>query len=677
MMKNHWFDVRGSRQPATERERRHLARVEQLEARWVMAAPTLGAISNVTLVAGAPLNLALDGFDADGDPLQFSASVTNNVGNVSTLIPQGNHSLRMNVVQKNAGGTVLQDFGTMEFQLFNDLTPNTTARIEQLVNQGFYNNLTFHRVINNFMIQGGDPLGTGTGGSGTSFNDEFDTSLRFTSSGILAMAKSSDDTNDSQFFITDAPTRWLDFQHSIFGFLTKGESVRDTINSVPVGANDRPLNSVVITSATIFSDVENGVLRLSAPIGAVGTSTVTVTVNDGHGGTATRTLNVTVVADSPTNNGNPFLRQPSDMNALVGQSVSQTLTAVDAEGDAIGFWGYQPVSGIDWNYGLNASNQLVKYRQVTTTNGLATATFTVITSTPGKKTQRILVLPATANGSDDSVFDTQDIKINVSPNAPTAIDLLAASDTGENNSDNITALDNSSGAKKLSFQVSGVWQGSTVTLKIGSRVIGTATVPPAAAGALPALTDVNITTNGIEALSAGVNSIVAIQSVDGLQSTLSTSLRVVVDNRIFGDANGNGIVDGADYIVWADNFLKPNRLGPQQGDFNWNGVVDATDYVLWADHFTPSAVPAAVPNAEPVAASVTTIQPVLAAPAPTSDAAAAPASAATDSRAVYSESARAAGARLALTSLVDDLFERFGKDDVDWLKRLRGINRRL
>src|SRR5205807_158028 len=112
----------------------------------------------------------------------------------------GGRSLKLNVSGVDSNNVAFN--GDLVFRLFESDEPATTARIIQLVNSGFYNNLTFHRVIPGFVAQGGDPSGNGTGGSGTKFNDEFKTDLTFTSNGLLAMANSGDDTNDSQFFIT-------------------------------------------------------------------------------------------------------------------------------------------------------------------------------------------------------------------------------------------------------------------------------------------------------------------------------------------------------------------------------------------------------------------------------------------------------------------------------------------
>jgi peptidyl-prolyl cis-trans isomerase B (cyclophilin B) len=119
--------------------------------------------------------------------------------------------------------------GQIEIELEGDKTPVTVANFVNLAQKGFYNGVSFHRVIPNFMIQGGDPTGTGAGGPGYRFDDEFDPSLRHTGPGILSMANAGPGTNGSQFFITHVATPWLDGKHSVFGHVVKGQNVVDSI----------------------------------------------------------------------------------------------------------------------------------------------------------------------------------------------------------------------------------------------------------------------------------------------------------------------------------------------------------------------------------------------------------------------------------------------------------------
>jgi peptidyl-prolyl cis-trans isomerase B (cyclophilin B) len=119
--------------------------------------------------------------------------------------------------------------GEIHLQLYSEQVPRTCSNFEDLANNGFYDGLSFHRVINDFMIQGGCPQGTGTGGPGYSFDDEFHPELRHDGPGVLSMANAGPNTNGSQFFITHVATPWLDDKHSVFGRVIEGQDVVDTI----------------------------------------------------------------------------------------------------------------------------------------------------------------------------------------------------------------------------------------------------------------------------------------------------------------------------------------------------------------------------------------------------------------------------------------------------------------
>lgn len=146
------------------------------------------------------------------------------------------------------------NMGTIEIELFTKEVPKTVENFVGLANKGYYNKVIFHRVIDNFMIQGGDPTGTGRGGEsfwGKKFNDEFVTTLKHDSSGILSMANSGPNTNGSQFFITLAATPWLDGKHTVFGKVSNGMDVVKAIGKVAKNQSDRPLEDVVMESVTI------------------------------------------------------------------------------------------------------------------------------------------------------------------------------------------------------------------------------------------------------------------------------------------------------------------------------------------------------------------------------------------------------------------------------------------
>lgn len=144
------------------------------------------------------------------------------------------------------------NMGEFEIELFEDKTPITTKNFVDLAQEGFYDGVIFHRIIDGFMIQGGDPTGTGMGGPGYTIEDEFTPELTHESEGILSMANTGrPHTGGSQFFITLAATPWLDGHHTVFGKVIKGMEVVREIGHVKTGPQDRPVHDVVINKITI------------------------------------------------------------------------------------------------------------------------------------------------------------------------------------------------------------------------------------------------------------------------------------------------------------------------------------------------------------------------------------------------------------------------------------------
>lgn len=141
--------------------------------------------------------------------------------------------------------------GTFKIEMFEEKAPITTKNFIGLVQKGFYDGLTFHRVIDGFMIQGGDPRGNGSGGPGYTIADEFHRDLKHDAPGILSMANAGPNTGGSQFFITLDKTPWLDGRHAVFGKVIEGMDTVYAIGKVKTDGNDRPVKPVVIQKITI------------------------------------------------------------------------------------------------------------------------------------------------------------------------------------------------------------------------------------------------------------------------------------------------------------------------------------------------------------------------------------------------------------------------------------------
>jgi cyclophilin family peptidyl-prolyl cis-trans isomerase len=144
--------------------------------------------------------------------------------------------------------------GEFTVELFSDKAPITVANFKKLADSNFYDGTIFHRIIKDFMIQGGDPEGTGFGGSDEMIPDEFEASLTFAEPGVLAMANAGPNTGSSQFFITVVPTPWLQNHHSIFGKVVKNYDVVEKISKAKTNGADKPVQDVVLESLEITEE---------------------------------------------------------------------------------------------------------------------------------------------------------------------------------------------------------------------------------------------------------------------------------------------------------------------------------------------------------------------------------------------------------------------------------------
>ena len=171
-----------------------------------------------------------------------------------TLINKPEKDVMSEVEDSMLVAVMKTNMGTVEIELFEKQTPKTVENFSGLAKRGYYNGVIFHRVIPNFMIQGGDPTGTGRGGEslwGKKFNDEFVPALKHSEPGMLSMANAGPNTNGSQFFITVIPTPWLDGKHTIFGKVINGMDVVYAISKVQTGAMDKPVKDVIIEEVNL------------------------------------------------------------------------------------------------------------------------------------------------------------------------------------------------------------------------------------------------------------------------------------------------------------------------------------------------------------------------------------------------------------------------------------------
>jgi cyclophilin family peptidyl-prolyl cis-trans isomerase len=370
--------------------------------------------------------------------------------------------LTIKVHTVNANGTPGQS-GEMDFLLLDDYAPNNIAHITSLVNSGFYNGLTFHRILQDFMIQGGDPTGTGSGGSGPDGakgavqDDEFNVDIRYTTSGLLALANSGVDTNDCQFFITANTFRGGDYQYTIIGKLVAGDDIRQLIAGVPVEDNgngevSKPVNPPIIDSVSIVSNTKYGLVLLTTTSGATAGASgdVSVVGQDGRignwNGTSESVLSVTLAADAPSLQDRPaFVDQTMpDVNTTVNTAVTFPIDV--KQGDP----------GVSLSYGAGvATANTTNLTCNSATDGSANATATPSGGIMGVYSLVVGVWRNSTDSSSNTNFDSQHVALFVHPLAPTTLTLT---------SPNVPPGGASRITTGLTFHVTGVTPGLTVSI---------------------------------------------------------------------------------------------------------------------------------------------------------------------------------------------------------------------
>ena len=458
--------------------------IETLEERRLLAAPNLDPIAPVTtLPVGKTIQIPLTATDAEGNRVDYTA--TSDSGSVVPFVrPRDGTFIRMEV----------RDFGSMEFQLFNANAPDAVRRILGLVNSNFYDGLTFHRVVDNFVIQGGDPAGDGTndlpgdgkgdprfggddrGGLPDSpefqFDDEFNPSNIYSQPGVLGLANAGKDTNGSQFFVTTRPVRELDFNQDAIGQLVRGFDVLTRINGVAADGNDRPIDEVVIDSISVVENQFDGVLQLRAA--GSGNATVTVTATDSTGQSSNRTIAVSPQAD--TFNDGPILGRIDNVSTVKNGSVSIPLTSTDLEGDPVVY----TVDVIDPSSDRN--NPTPAPSLGTAVVGANAVTFTPARGYDGPVDLIIGVRqdPEVPRGSARSAFDTQRIRVAVGdePIALSGVNIDAARNVPIVGAVVATITDQDLGSNETAFVADVDWGDGVVSRGADEGVVVVATGEP-------------------------------------------------------------------------------------------------------------------------------------------------------------------------------------------------------
>jgi peptidylprolyl isomerase len=346
----------------------------------LFAGPVISPIGNVTVPAGKSLIVPITATVTNGRPLTFT--VTGSTNAMAIVMHTNDPFWKLNVAQAcapNAPGSyqtlfrgglaTVTNVGDLTFMLFPEYAPNTVSIFQGLSDSGFYNtNTIFHRVINGFIIQGGDPLTNGLGGLVFQYNDEFNPQAIFSGNGQLALANSGKNTDGSQFFVTEAPYRFGDFQYTLFGQLLRGFNVLTNIENTAVDTNSRPLANEIITRASMVPDTADTVITLLATNLAGVTNKVTVVADDGAGGRATNTFIAISITDSNSNSQPFFLGNTvTNIVAPVNKAVTNILNAVELDGEPL-YW---------FPLGANAASQTNSLYYVTNNSVLKSLTYNV------------------------------------------------------------------------------------------------------------------------------------------------------------------------------------------------------------------------------------------------------------------------------------------------------------
>ena len=477
---------------------------ESLENRWLLSGTATVVDMPTSVGIGAPVIFAVTTTDPTVAHSDYSVALKDSVTTqpstaMTPTVLNTSHILKMVVHGLTGGGSGTPFSGEMDFLLLDDYAPVNIQHISTLANANFYNNLTIHRIISSFMFQGGDPLGTGSGGSGTNgagtttpLSDELNPNIRFTSNGLLALANSGPDTNDCQFFVTDGSQRGLDYGYTIIGKMISGSGIQADIAGVQTVAGNagddqnntpsKPKFTVTIDSISVVADTKDALIMLQGSSATTNPVIVAVSVK----GSSQDPQNVNVITDTVS----PYERPAYIVsNQTLGNPLGQTFnTAMNTSITA-------PIS-VQTDPSLPAlslANPTTTLPVPSLSDSVDSSNTASITATVASNGQ-VTVQPATGfvgvagikvHLNYDSNWpysrpDTQAFPVFIRPAAPT-IQFGAGITNG-----GTTTLDNSSAAKALTFTVGGllstqattvnVYADPTLTNPLGT-LIGTASAP--------------------------------------------------------------------------------------------------------------------------------------------------------------------------------------------------------
>ncbi len=519
---------------------------------------SLAPIDNIEVPGTKSVLVPLAGFDSSGEPITYTFSSSNAAVQLA-LVSTNSQTLSIAFTGKDMDGSEFG--GTIKLRLFEDLAPATTARIKSLVNQGFYNNSQFHRILDGFVAQAGS-------GFGLEIKEEFNAGLTFNSRGLLAMANRGRDTSDSQFFITatnaknssdpislaDMPED-LNFRYTIFGQLVSGFEVFERMMQTDVQTNtqtgelSQPYFPITITSATIIDDDQTAVLRVSSSTGFSGDATITVTAHGSTGDTVVQTFTAAGVAD--VHPDPPFIADVTNKTVAAGSPLTFTLTSTDPSGNGRVYRIFDPATQ------AAPANVVVNIDQPS-----GQVTITPNASFTGTLN---LVAGVRAAGAADAFanYDTSAFRLTVtaasSVAAPTGLSVMTSTTAGPFDDAGFVTT------ATPTLTVNAV-TGATVQIKRGGTVIATATETATGSGVYRA-------TLPAGALAVGANSFTATATTTDGTSPDSTALAVTFAPDY---ASGVYVVPGAAGASQSLTFAWTSKNAAYSNEFGYAVVSAAT-----------------------------------------------------------------------------------------------------